>query len=81
MVDAPDGELVLVVGAPRVGSVALAVFDSQTVFDELFLRPVETHAEDAGIHDLVYALIELEEDCVEIERSGDLLADFAEQLE
>ena len=79
VVDAPDGELILVVGAARVRGVALAVFDGQAVFDEVLLRPVEAHAEDAGIHDLVDALVELEQDGVEIERGGDLLADFAEQ--
>ena len=44
-------------------------------------RPVEAYAENARIHNLVHALIELEQDRVQIERGGDLLADFAEQLD
>ena len=34
-----------------------------------------------GVHDLVHALVELEQDGIEVERSGDLFADFAEQLD
>ena len=81
MVDAPDGELILVVGAARVGRVALAVFDGEAVFDEVLFGPVEADAEDAGVDDLVDALVELEEDGVEVERGGDLFADLAEQLD
>ena len=81
MVDTPDGKLIFVVGAARIRRVALAVFDGQAVFDELLLGPVEADAEDACIHDLVHALVELEQDGIEVERGGDLFADFAEQLD
>ena len=80
VVDTPDGELILVSGAAGVGGVALPILDGQAIFDQVFLRPVEAHAEDAGVHDLVDALIELEQDGVQIQRSRDFLADLAEQL-
>ena len=81
MVDAPDGELVFVVGGARVGRVALAVFDGEAVFDEVLFGPVEADAEDAGVDNLIDALIELEEDGVEVERGGDLAADLAEHFD
>ena len=81
MIDAPHRKLVLVLGAARVRRIALAVFDGEAVFDELLFGPVEADAEDAGVDDLVYALVELEEDGVEVERGGDLLADLAQQLD
>jgi hypothetical protein len=47
----------------------------------MLLRPVEANAEDARVHNLIHALIELEEDCVQVERSRDFAADLAEQLD
>jgi len=81
VVDAPDCELIFVVGAASVGSVALAVFDGETVLDEMLLRTVEADTEDACIDDLVYAFVELEEDGIEVERCCDFFADVTEELD
>ena len=81
VIDAPDGELVLFVGAPRVRCVALSVFDRKAVLDEVLLRSIEADAENAGINDLVDALIEFEQNRIEIERGCNLPADFAQQLD
>ena len=45
------------------------------------LGVVEAHAEHAGVGELVHPLVEAEEDRVEVERGGDLLADVAQQLD
>ena len=81
IVDAPDGELVFVVSGARVGRVALAVFDGEAVFDEMLFGTVEADTEDAGVDELIDPFIELEEDGVEVERSGDLAADLAEHFD
>ena len=81
MLDAPDGELVLVRRVPRVRRVALALLDGEAVLDLLLLGVVEPHAEHGGVGELVHALVEPEEDGVEVERRGDLLADVAQQLD
>ena len=47
----------------------------------MLLRPVEANAEDARVHNLIHALVELEQDGIQVERSGDLFADFAQQLD
>ena len=54
---------------------------ARRVFDQVLLRAVESNAEDAGVDNLVDALVELEQDGVQIERGGDLLADLAEQFD
>ncbi len=77
MINAPDGKLVLVVGAARVRRVAFSVFDRQPVLDELLLGPIETDSEDARVHNLVYALVELKRIVFEVERGRNLFADFA----
>ena len=66
---------------PGVRRVALALLDRQAVLDLLFLRVIEPHAEHVGVGELIDALVELAEDRVEVERRGDLAADFAEQLD
>ena len=80
IVDTPDRKLIFVVGAPRVRCIPLAVFDREAVFDQVPLRSVEADAEDTRVHDLVHTLVEFEQNGFEIERSRDLLADVAEQL-
>ena len=74
MVDAPHRELILVVRTACIGRVALSVFDRQAVLDQVLLRPIEANAENARVHDLIYALIEFEQDRIEIERGRNLFA-------
>ena len=81
MLDAPYRELILVFGAAGVGRVAFAVFDGQRVFNQLLLWPVKADAEDARIYDLVYALVKLEQDRIQVKRRSDLLANFAQQFD
>ena len=68
-------------GVARVGRVALAFLDREPVLDLVPLGMVEAHAEHGGVGELVHALVEPEEDRVEVERGGDLLADVAQQLD
>ena len=79
--ETPDGKLILVARVAGVRRIALAVLNGQSIFNDILLRAVEAHAEDAGVHDLVDPLIELEQDGLQIEGGGDLLADLAEQLD
>src|SRR4051794_16315908 len=76
MFDTPYRQLILVIQAARVWFVALAVFNGEAVFDDVLLRAVQADAENCGVHDLIYALIELKQNGVEIERSGNLTADL-----
>ena len=81
MIDAPYGELIGIAGAACIGSVAFAVFDGHGVFDRAFAGIDQSHTEDAGIGELIHALIKLEEYRVQVEGGGDLLTDVAEKLD
>jgi len=81
MIDTPDCKLVFVVRAACVRRVPLAVFNRQRVLDLMLFRPVEADPKDARVHDLIHALIKLEEDCIQVERRSDFAANLAEQLD
>ena len=47
----------------------------------MFLRPVETYAEDTRVYDLVHALVELEQNRFQVERGRDLFPDVAQEFD
>src|SRR6266478_1580362 len=80
MVDTPYRELIFVIRAPRIRGIALAVFNGEAVFNQMLLWPIQANAENTRVHNLVHALVELEQDRVQVERSSDLLADITQQF-